>query len=483
MAGAAGAFGYGLGNFVRSYMDQEYKNKMLAKEEERLDIQRRSQEASEAERGLIRDVEGAQRRQHPSEQIAPIVGTPGTQSTPEQKMGLLSQQAGPVVDVPSEQMLGFIGYPEKQQGMIAQAPEPQGLVQQPPTGLVKPPEQEQSDEYIGNFRMAPWKQKEMEYRNKTMQRNLDMTDPNSDVSKTITNFAREMYKNQPGLTDNLFGSNTSAQDVETMLPHLEKFGANQARTIKSAIDAEKYKQYVSKIEHDQALADRKQGSLETYQKGMLDAKNKQIDATKALAGQRLGIQKSRFGEQQSKNAAQLANRIHTDKVLAPLQQAFNITETGTDILKGNPTVQEFNDVMIEYSNSIAGARGSALGKLERTEYDTFKQKLSKFTQWASGKIPTESVPPDILARARQFGENLNNTFSNHMASRAESLYTRYPGNPAAEQAQIEAIRKYSPTFSPGGKTQKKKVQFSSPKINPGDINKMNRQQLLEFLGK
>lgn len=137
-----------------------------------------------------------------------------------------------------------------------------------------------------------------------------------------------------------------------------------------------------------------------------------------------------------------SGRIHNDSRIKKFSDQIDMMDNIRGILS-NPkgiTNQEFNDAQIEVSNAIAGARGAALGKLERTEYDTLQQKIAKLAQSITGK-PTDAVPPEILKRFQDLVNHTQGSFLTNRSNRAKAL-KRTSANPAVMQAQDEAIQSY-----------------------------------------
>lgn len=150
-----------------------------------------------------------------------------------------------------------------------------------------------------------------------------------------------------------------------------------------------------------------------------------------------------FGLRSDDQAAKAGDKVTNDSSVKTLTNQLQLSQRAAGILnKPGLTNQEFNDVQQELSNAIAGAKGSALGKLERTEYDSLQQRLEGLKQQITGS-PQDAVPPEIRARVQQLNQDMLNSFSQHRAQRAALLKRSYSNNPAAQAEQDRVIQQYS----------------------------------------
>jgi hypothetical protein len=142
-------------------------------------------------------------------------------------------------------------------------------------------------------------------------------------------------------------------------------------------------------------------------------------------------------------ASHAVDKIHNDHPIQQLSQQVQLVDRGLDILKRPKlTNAEFNDVQIELSNAISGARSAAMGKLERTEYDTMAQHLAELKQKITGQ-PQDAVPPEILARVQSLAQETAESFRKHRAERAMALRRNFANNPDATAQMEDAIKQYA----------------------------------------
>lgn len=168
----------------------------------------------------------------------------------------------------------------------------------------------------------------------------------------------------------------------------------------------------------------------------------QFDATK-MAAKIAEIQaKNALANSRTESVAQReASRIHNDSVLKSLDSSVNNLEQGKNILaKPTLTNQEFNDLQIELGNAISGARGLALGKLERTEYHTMQQKLADLKQQITGE-PQDAVPEGIR---KQFQDLFNHVYQKTYENRERRALSlaRTSNDPYFQATQDQAISRY-----------------------------------------
>jgi hypothetical protein len=178
-------------------------------------------------------------------------------------------------------------------------------------------------------------------------------------------------------------------------------------------------------------------------------------------------------------ASAAADKIHNDTIVKGLSTQKQLADRALGILdRPGLTNQEFNDIQMEMSNAIAGAKSAAIGKLERTEYTSLQQKFNELVQQVTGE-PQEAVPTGILARAKSLAQETADRFGADRYTRAQSLRREY-SNPLAMKNQNDAISKY--VFTPSSRSS---APAGGAVVNAGgmniDVSKMTRQQKLNFL--
>jgi hypothetical protein len=218
-----------------------------------------------------------------------------------------------------------------------------------------------------------------------------------------------------------------------------------------------------------------------------DASGEKIAAAMANLQRQQDNFERKFGMAQDTQAVKAGDRITNDGPIKTLTAQMQLTQRGLGILKKERvTNQEFNDVQQELSNAIAGAKGAALGKLERTEYDTYSQKLSEIKQKLTGR-PQDAVPPEILARVQGLASDMVNSFAQHRSERAETLRRQYGANPGAQREQDAAIQGYgyqppAPRgAAPGGDGGV--PGMGSAQAAPGSRRKVSSQEVQDYATK
>lgn len=214
-----------------------------------------------------------------------------------------------------------------------------------------------------------------------------------------------------------------------------------------------------------------------------------------LASKRLELMNDRLGIQKDEQSRRAVNDIVKDSRISKMSDSIDMTNRALNIIdRPGITNQEFNDVQIELSNAIAGARSSALGKLERTEYHTFEQTIAEIKQRATGEFANESVPPAFVARVRKLATNLVNDLYDQRIKRANLIKKDYKNNSNANEAANNAIsllRNDSVETSQSGKAPNKYVGKvyslgdylkSQGKQNASDDEKIKIKKLLQSNG-
>lgn len=182
----------------------------------------------------------------------------------------------------------------------------------------------------------------------------------------------------------------------------------------------------------------KQATSERMQQAAMSNKlqmNQNTNATRLESAQMVG------GPRHENMLRNEANRFHNDSRIKKFSDQIDMIDNVKGILyKPLVTNQEFNDAQIEISNAIAGARGAALGKLERTEYDTYQQDLAKIAQKVFGK-PQDAVPKAIMEQFNKLVEHTQKSFLKSRAQRAKGLL-RTSDNEDVMKTQHEAMQPY-----------------------------------------
>lgn len=193
-------------------------------------------------------------------------------------------------------------------------------------------------------------------------------------------------------------------------------------------------------------------------------------------GERNAVMREGMNLRKTGQASTASDKIHNDAIIKQKTQQLDLTQRGYELLnKPGLTNQEFNDVQQELSNAIAGAKSSALGKLERTEYETFEQKFNELKQRISGK-PQDAVPPEILERVKSLADDLNKSLITQRAERAKMIGSKqWKSNPEAQEEQKRAVETYT---APAEGLIKK--ASPGPVHTPESLNKLSDAELLKL---
>lgn len=169
----------------------------------------------------------------------------------------------------------------------------------------------------------------------------------------------------------------------------------------------------------------------------------QEDYTNVVKAQ-IGGQAIKAQTGQDNQASMAVDRVLKD---SPLNSMIQRTQGANRILgqldevrsgKMVDTYQFLNDINTEYVNLLTGVNGSALGKLERTEYTTFQGKLANYMQQAKAD-PQSINSPKILAQIETGVKSLQHTYAREIDKRADLLKRGFPHNPFAQQQLMQTI--------------------------------------------
>lgn len=226
--------------------------------------------------------------------------------------------------------------------------------------------------------------------------------------------------------------------------------------------------------------DRRLTASDARQEKTLAAAMARSQGTNDRVNRRNDILEGGLDLRKDSQASHAADVIHKDPTIHQLTSQIQLVDRGRDILnKPGLTNQEFNDVQIELSNAIAGARSSALGKLERTEYETMGQKWAELKQRLTGS-PQDAVPSEILARVRGLAEEMSGSMQKHRSEQAQRLARTYAHNHDAQREQDNAIYQYDyapeqPAQAPGGASG---ATGSTGAMHADPVKEARRQELL-----
>lgn len=275
-----------------------------------------------------------------------------------------------------------------------------------------------------------------------------MPDPEP-IKPAVKDYLTRLREAQDQVKDNQLGSGLgmalgqlthaiSRAPGQADLTAQKALAANDNAPVTNLLQEEKIRQAGDKAALYKMLAEKKfqQAGERIEQSGERLQHQKEKDAKgKSLAERRIGLAEGR-------EAVKAGDRITDDQAVKQLTSQLNLTKDAIKVLnKQGLTNQEFNDVQIELSNAISGARSAALGKLERTEYESVQQKLSDIVQKITGQ-PQDAVPPELAARLKLLAQETADKFALHREERAKSKERGYGHNPAAKAEQDKAIEQY-----------------------------------------
>lgn len=137
------------------------------------------------------------------------------------------------------------------------------------------------------------------------------------------------------------------------------------------------------------------------------------------------------------NDAQL--KAHAQRI----QGADRIASQLAEVKAGKivDTNQFLNDLNAEYVNLLTGSNNAALGKLQRTEYQTLAGKIGNILQEIKGK-PQSINSPEILSQLEKSVMSLRENYVKNLKERGALLQRTYRHNPdatAAQQAKVQEM--------------------------------------------
>lgn len=495
------AQGYGLGNFVRSYMEAKSRSDNLELERQRLELSKRNQAAHEAEQGLIYDYVGAKnwKPKQTDTELAPKDSS-GLINEPQKSPGLVPQNS--VADVAARSPSGLLSQdaqvPHQGMGGLAESQEQENINPQPyvtpraapqkvsqsasepvvpqeeahSQGLLTPsvqrkPQAEEMNPYVGDFRMAPWKMKQIQAQEQSQQHILDMQNPDSDVSKRTTAFAKNLYNEQnPGRGDKLFEGDLSVQDIHEMLPMLQKVDETQARKLNAALQGLKTQAMIDRYasQEQKALAD------QAFRQGP------QFDETKR---HNVGMEKANMAR-----AGAMQEGVNVRK------QQFN-AKAQTDILN-DPTIKKYSDLLTqidsdkalllsgkmtpgqvakEIGNNLAAviqrSRTTAVADRDAQGWPSAYGTLGSFKQWLTGQQQNYLTPNFKFALSDQL-DRLKGNLNASRGFLAISKRAQYQ-NPDVQSVHDSAIKSMAPDWAPGvpaSQWMSGKIKSNSQSVGP-----------------
>lgn len=184
--------------------------------------------------------------------------------------------------------------------------------------------------------------------------------------------------------------------------------------------------------------------LSGYGGGFLD-KVVAAQASQIKGSQIANAMNGRVDVQKDNQTAKAVDDVTKDQQLnnsvQRIQGASRIQSQINDIKSGKivDTKQFLGDLNMEYTNLLSGAQNTALGKQERTEYNTYASDLAGAIQKITGD-PTSIHSPAVMNQLETSVGSLKQTYQNQVNTRATMLQRNYPHNPDATQAQKDKIK-------------------------------------------
>lgn len=155
----------------------------------------------------------------------------------------------------------------------------------------------------------------------------------------------------------------------------------------------------------------------------------------------------RLNLQRDNQTAAAVDKIANDAQLKQhaqrIQGADRITSQLAEIKSGKivDTNQFLNDLNAEYVNLLTGSNNAALGKLQRTEYQTMAGNLANIIQQIKGE-PKSINSPKILEQLEKSVLSLRENYVKNLKERGALLQRTYKHNPdatAAQQAKVQEM--------------------------------------------
>ena len=514
MAGAAGLFGYGVGNLFKYLQESRNHRDTMELEARKQDEVERTGEANRKLHGLEDNTEDEEqpvsvyRPPSPYNKRVPIPGGEPSQEPNstmaypgDQTSGLIRQQPdviqrGLLSSIPEQsnagaEQQGLIAGPVQQQpdvikrGMLSSLPieaqQPAASVQSqdiPPsdaTAQAEPDKQEipASDvpaveepvkpraRETGQFRFNELERSKRAHEQSQVNRAtaLDLPASKSPESARLLSFSRAMFNQRsPGLGDSLFEGDLSGSEVEQRIPMAEKFDTLSAKYIATHLKEVKD---TAAIKHMGAMEDIARSGLKTRNRAV-DMRGRSIDLSQDRLDQGIhknvlnNLAKDPLMKQRITQYQTLENALKTliqAKVVTPQSfKEFQQSVRSNLGIKGQGGVDERSAT---YMNS-AGITVSAI-----------KQFLTDVPQDISSNHPFVKHMKDL---ANTEMSNISDQMNQRLGSLTEGHDDLYYRRPDLKSSLKKAISSYSKQF-PKPSTEK-------PKDN---VDAMSREQMIQFL--
>lgn len=170
-----------------------------------------------------------------------------------------------------------------------------------------------------------------------------------------------------------------------------------------------------------------QGSLAVQkQKTQEDLAKKRMDNQ----DQRLGLQKSKFEEQQSQNAAQAGKTMQDDSLIKEFQQAKSNLARGKSLLTGETplTYNNLNAVQQDIISALSKGGQSSEGKVSREMQESYKGRWNNLMAKMGQYGPDNDVRKQDPGLAKQVGQLLDevdSAISKNIVERNKKLGSIY----------------------------------------------------------
>lgn len=467
-----GGLGYGLGMALKMYMDRKFRSEQLAKEQERIDLEKRRTEASEAERGLLLD-DGSDGQglttqpqnqapvSNPSVKGAATASPQKTQAQPSKTPALAAYSRIPVAGAGfltsgEDELRGPKPDLSKMSVEPGAAPDQamaQSMPEAPAGASVSPP---QSDvprgtpgqgrgflvpEKMGRYRLAPWKRAELEAKTRQNQFAVDWQDPNSDLSRrTVQSFRDILNEGSTGRGDQLLKGDLSAFEAAQIIPTIEKFDTISANKMRSILAGLKDNAMINRWGVQDDLARKRLGITEEHYRRMGD-----------IAGKKIAQSEDRMDRMTHNRVLQ---RLASDQVTKQrLTQYQNLDNALNSLLKAkNITPQSLHEFQQTIRSNL-GIKGTS-GVIERgnTYMNGLGLKIDEWNQFLS------EIPADVdknhpfvkhfkdLARREQ--SNIRSQIMDRLDALSEGNGSMYDRRPDLKRDLFRAKAAYTKMVPP-----------------------------------
>lgn len=166
---------------------------------------------------------------------------------------------------------------------------------------------------------------------------------------------------------------------------------------------------------DEATGETRLPSPEEQAQAQTDLRTLQ---TRGVAPERLELSKKRIEQTKRFQAATQLRQVETDNLTQQIDRQMINSKKGIDVLEKTKTLtpQIFNEIQQDLSQALTGAGNATEGKLHRTEFNTYQQRLAGIIQNVTNN-PQDINSPAIVNQVKEVLARLNATLASWRSDR------------------------------------------------------------------